>query len=176
MKIFAVVIYSTLLSSALSFAPLLAPSPPSSSSFAFTRYAPASTCQHMFGGSGEGMPAEDDPAEAAAMEAAAKQMGIPLDEYKLGMRARNRLMKDLDASRCKAGDTATVAVERDGHNPPKYLEVTITEAGKALGPDQVAKQLVSALKSAGEASKKARADAQMGMMKFITEEMKTAGK
>ena len=154
---------SALLSSVTAFAPqpLMASTP--------TRLG-------MFGGAGAGVPSEDDPEQVAAMEAAAKQMGVPLDEYKLGMKARARLMSQLDAARCQTGETATVAIERDAHNPPQHLVVTITEAGKALGAEQVGKKLVSALKDAAEASKKKRGEAQGDMMQFISQEMKISGK
>lgn len=126
----------------------------------------------MFSGAGEGMPNEDDPEELAKMEQAAKQLGMPLDEYKLGMSARNRMTKEIDETRVVGGDKATVAVERDGNNPPKYLEVYITEEGKALGKDVVQTKLVEALQESDEASKQARQAAQKNMMTFVSEEMK----
>lgn len=130
----------------------------------------------MFGGAGEGVPAEDDPEEQKKMEAAAKSMGMSVDEYKLGVAARIRLTNELNGARLVGGNKDKVAVERDGNNPPKHLEIVITDAGKALGKDGVSKELVSALKAASEASKKARTDAQKDMMQFISEEMKKMGK
>jgi hypothetical protein len=159
-------------SSASAFAPLLhhhQQSFVSASLLPFTRL-------DMFSGAGAGVPSEDDPAQEAAIEAAAKQLGMPVFEYKLSMRARAKLESLLDAARCVAGETGTVSIERDANNPPKYLEVTITEAGKALGADQVGKKLVAALKEAATASKAKRAQAQGDMMKFIADEMKSAGR
>ncbi|GKZ00066.1 hypothetical protein MPSEU_000960000 [Mayamaea pseudoterrestris] len=169
MKIHVALISSALAASVSAFAPQLLQQQQHLA-------ASSSTRLYMFGGAGAGVPSEDDPEEQQAMAAAAKQMGIPLDEYKLGMRARNKLMAQLDSARCQTGDAGTVAIERDAHNPPKHLEVTVTEAGKALGAEQVAKKLVVALKDAAAASKKKRAEAQQDMMKFISDEMKAAGK
>lgn len=174
MKIHTALLCSALVSSAGAFAPSLPHHALTQS--AATVPLPSATCLGMFGGAGAGVPSEDNPEELAAMEAAAKQMGIPLDEYKLGMKARARLVSQLDASRCVTGETSTVAIERDAHNPPKHLQVTITEAGKALGAEQVGQKLVAALKEAAAASKKKRAEAQADMMKYISEEMKAAGK
>ena len=145
----------------------------------FSVASPATTSQtasFMFGGAGEGVPAEDDPEEQKKMEAAAKSMGMSVDEYKLGVTARIRLTNELNGARLVGGNKDKVAVERDGNNPPRHLEIVITDAGKALGKDGVSKELVSALKAASEASKKARADAQKDMMQFISEEMKKMGK
>jgi hypothetical protein len=126
----------------------------------------------MFGGAGAGVPNEDNPEDLKQMEDAAKSMGMSLGEYKLGMGARTRLTEELDATRLTAGKVDTVLVERDGNNPPKFLEVTITDAGKALGKDAVSKELVAALKEASDDSRKARTDAQKNMMTYISEEMK----
>jgi hypothetical protein len=129
----------------------------------------------MFTGAGAGVPVEDDPEALLQMENTAKQMGMSLDEYKLGINARTRLTDKLDAVRLSAGDKDTVSIERDGHNPPKVLEVTITEAGKALGKDAVAKALCDALTKSSDDSKNERLDAQKDMMTFISEEMKKMG-
>ena len=129
----------------------------------------------MFTGAGEGVPSEDDPEALASMEASAKAMGMTLDEYKLGINARQRLTSSLDSARLVSGDVDTVSIERDGHNPPKYLEVTITEAGKALGKDEVSKKLIAAIKASSDESKVTRAEAQKDMMMFISEEMKKVG-
>jgi len=134
------------------------------------------TPQFMFGGAGEGVPSEDDPEALKQMEQAAKAMGMSVDEYKLGMKARTRLAKQLDDARVSGGDTDKVAIERDANNPPKHLEITITDAGKALGQEKVSSELVAALKSASEEARKIRMDAQKGMMQFIADEMKSMGK
>jgi hypothetical protein len=126
----------------------------------------------MFGGAGAGVPNEDNPEEMAQMEQAAKGMGMSLEEYKLGVGARMRLMKALDAARVETGDKATVSVERDGNNPPKLMEITITEAGKAMGKEAVSMELVKTLKEAADASRVARTDAQKEMMTYIGDEMK----
>jgi hypothetical protein len=135
----------------------------------------ALTQPNMFGGAGAGVPNEDNPEEMKQMEDAAKSMGMSLAEYKLGIGARARLMKELDASRVTSGNKDTVAVERDGNNPPKLLEITITEAGKAMGKDAVSAELVKSLSEASESSRKSRTDAQKNMMEYIGEEMKKIG-
>jgi len=150
---------------------------------AASAFAPASTVarkntltqQFMFGGAGAGMPSEDNPEEMKAMEDAAKQMGMSLEEYKLGMSARLRMTQQLDAIRVTGGSPEKVAVERCGNNPPKFLEVTITDAGKALGKDGVSSELVKALKVASDGSRLSRMEAQKGMMSYISEEMKKLG-
>jgi hypothetical protein len=106
------------------------------------------------------------------MEAAAKQLGMSLEEYKLGIAGRVRLTQELDAARVTGGSPDKVAVERDGNNPSKFFEITITDEGKALGQDNLSKELVKALKSAADASRRARVEAQRSMMTFIGEEMK----
>jgi hypothetical protein len=135
----------------------------------------ALTRPYMFGGAGAGVPNEDNPEEMKQMEDAAKQMGMSLDEYKLGIGARSRLMTELDGARVFSGNKDTVAVERDGNNPPKLLEITITEAGKALGKDAVSAELVKTLQEASESSRATRTTAQKNMMEYIGEEMKKIG-
>jgi hypothetical protein len=130
------------------------------------------TQHHMFGGAGAGVPNEDNPEELKQMEAAAKQMGMSLGEYKLGVSARMRLVQQLDAARVKGGSDATVSVERDGNNPPKYMVISITDAGKALGKDALSAELIKALKTASDASRVSRTNAQKEMMTYIGEEMK----
>jgi hypothetical protein len=135
----------------------------------------ALTRPYMFGGAGAGVPNEDNPEEMKQMEDAAKQMGMSLDEYKLGIGARARLMTELDGARISSGNKDTVAVERDGNNPPKLLEITITEAGKALGKDAVSAELVKSLQEASESSRASRTAAQKNMMEYIGDEMKKIG-
>ena len=130
---------------------------------------------NMFGGGGEGMATEDDPEAVAKMEQAAKSMGMSLEEYQLGIRSRKKLNEELCAMRIIKGDTATVSVSRDGNNPPQFMEITITDAGKELGPDAVSSALVTALKQAQESARAGRAEAQKKMMAFIGEEMKRIG-
>jgi hypothetical protein len=133
------------------------------------------TRPYMFGGAGAGVPNEDNPEEMKQMEDAAKSMGMTLAEYKLGVGARARLMTELDGARVFSGNKETVAVERDGNNPPKLLEITITEAGKALGKDAVSAELVKTLQEASESSRAARTAAQKNMMEYIGDEMKKIG-
>lgn len=146
-----------------------------SSATAFTVVQPSirtATQQYMFGGGGAAAPTEDDPEALAKMEAAAKQMGMSVEEYKLGISARMKLNENLSNMRVQGGDEATVFVERDGQNPPMFLEITITEAGKALGPETVSKELCAALKTSSELSRAGRAEAQKNMMQYIGDEMK----
>ena len=130
---------------------------------------------NMFSGAGEAAPKEDDEGKMAEMEKMAKAMGMSVDEYQLGMNARMRMEEDIKNLRVTGGDAATVIVERDGNSPPVHLVVTITEDGKALGKEKLEKELVSALKSASEQSKKGRDQAQNKMMQFIAESMKGMG-
>ena len=108
--------------------------------------ATTGTQLHMFGGGGEGVATEDDPEAVAKMEAAAKSMGMSLEEYQLGIRSRMKLNEELCSMRIQKGDTATVSVTRDGNNPPQFMEISITDAGKELGPEAVSSALVKALK------------------------------
>ena len=130
------------------------------------------TRQYMFGGAGAGVPNEDNPEEMKAMEQQAKQMGMSLEEYKLGVSARVRMVEQLNAIRVTAGSPDKVAIERDGNNPPKFMEITITDEGKALGKENVSQELVKALKTASDSSRSSRMEAQKTMMMFIQEEIK----
>lgn len=132
-----------------------------------------STQQFMFGGSGA--PTGETPEEAEQIEQAAKSMGMSVAEYRVGIQAREKLTSDLDAARVVAGSPDTVSLERDGHNPPRFFEISITEAGKAQGKEAVSKQLIEALKTGSVESRKARTDAQKNMMAYISEEMKKLG-
>ena len=85
-----------------------------------------------------------------------------------------RMEEDIRTLRVTGGDAATVTVERDGNSPPAHLVVTISEEGKALGKDKLEKEIVAALKSASDQSKKGREQAQNKMMQFIAESMKGA--
>ena len=130
------------------------------------------TKQYMFGGAGAGRPTEDNPEEMAQMEQAAKSMGMSVEEYAIAMNARKKLAETLDKTMVSAGKSDTVLIERDVNNPPKKFEVTITDAGKALGQEAVSKELVTALKKANEEARTGRPEAQKSMMAFITEELK----
>lgn len=123
----------------------------------------------MFGGAGAGSPTEDDldPEAEKGLEAAAASMGMSVDEYRLAMRAREQLVKSMDSKIVTAGDEATVYIERDVNNPPRKFDVTITEAGKALGPEAVSKKLVEALKKGSDGAAKGRQEAQQEMLKWV---------
>lgn len=125
-----------------------------------SRATVSQTARFMFGGAGAGVPSEDNPEELAAMEQAAKSMGMSIDEYKLGIGARLKLTEELDAVRLTAGNSDTVSISRCANNPPKFLEITITDAGKALGKEAVSKELVTALQKASDDSRESRTAAQ----------------
>ena len=122
------------------------------------------TQRTMFSGSGTGT-TDDDPEAQEQMEKAAKSMGMSVEEYKLGVKARVKLNNDLDSMRVTGG-SEDIKVERCGNNPPKFLEVTITEDGKAKGKDTVQKEIVAAMKKAGEDAKKGRTEAQKNMVRL----------
>jgi hypothetical protein len=121
----------------------------------------------MFGGAGAGAPAEDDPEAEEQMKKAAAAMGMSVAEYKLAIQARQQLENSMNSKIVTGGKADTVLVERDVNNPPKKFEIKITEAGKALGRDKLSTELVSALKTAQEASKKGRIEAQQEMLKWV---------
>lgn len=125
----------------------------------------------MFGGAGGVAPTEDDPEQRRLIEQGAAALGMSVDEYALGMKARQKFEADLAALRVSSG-SADVGVEMDGNSPPVHLIVTISDAGKAKGAEALSKELASAFKAANEKSKKGRTECQQNMMKFITENMK----
>ena len=132
-------------------------------------YSSLSTKRHMFGGAGAGTPTEDelDPQAEAGLEAAAASMGMSADEYRLAMRAREQLVKTMNSKIVTTGSADTVLVERDVNNPPKTFDVTITEAGKALGRDGMSKKLVEAMNKGSEAAAAGRQEAQQEMLKWV---------
>jgi hypothetical protein len=127
----------------------------------------ASTQLFMFGGAGAGTPAEDDEAGEEAMKNSAAAMGMPLGEYKLALQAKQYLVNAMDIKIVTGGKADTVMVERDVNNPPKNLEIKITPAGKAQGKETVSKDLVTALKSASDAARMGRQEAQQEMLKWV---------
>jgi len=160
---------STILVNTTAFSPVTTFNPTTDS-------AATTTQRYMFGGTGKGLPVEDDDEKIKQDTAIASAMGMSLEEYQLGMQARVKMEEDISAIRAKGGDAAKgVTVERDGNSPPKHLVVTITDEGKALGKAALEKELVKALGDATEESKKGREEAQKGMMQFIAEQMKTMG-
>jgi hypothetical protein len=130
------------------------------------------TSLSMFGGAGAGSPKEDNAEDMKSMEKTATAMGMSVDEYKVAMNARLKLAETLDGTMVTGGKAGTVLVERDVNNPPKKFEITITEAGKALGQEALSKELCAALKSASDSSKSGRQEAQQKMMAFITDQLK----
>ena len=162
-------------------------SSPSTVALAFGVVAPSTTThtrstatiRHMFGGAGAtGLDDEDqeqDPEKLAKMEAEAKAMGMPLQEYQVGIKARNRLMSELTEARLEHGDAGKIQIIRDANNPPKSLEIVITQAGKDLGKDVVSQELCTQLKAASDAARDKRTQAQKDMMVFVGDEMKRLG-
>jgi DNA-binding protein YbaB len=85
-----------------------------------------------------------------------------------------RMEEDINNLRVTGGDASKgVTVERCGNSPPKHLVINITEDGKAMGKAALESELVAALKSASEQSKKGREKAQQKMMQYIGEQMKS---
>jgi DNA-binding protein YbaB len=139
----------------------------------------SSTSRFMFGGSGVSPLEEDDdlnvavdPEKESQLEATAKAMGITVKEYKLILKSQETMQKALNSLRVSGGNSATVMVELDGNSPPKHLKVSVTEDGKALGKATLEKELVSALKQAGEAAKKGQADVMRQMQEDIAKAYK----
>jgi hypothetical protein len=145
------------------------------STIASPKLSTATTQLFMFGGAGAGVPSEDRPEEMKQMEDAAKQMGMSVEEYKLGMSARVRFTEALNKARVLGGNKDTVSVERDGNNPPTFIKVSITDTGKALGKEKLSTELVKALKTASDKSREARTEEQKRMMSYIGDEMKKIG-
>uniref|UniRef100_A0A7S1ZM99 Uncharacterized protein n=1 Tax=Trieres chinensis TaxID=1514140 RepID=A0A7S1ZM99_TRICV len=134
------------------------------------------TQRYMFSGAGAAAPKEDDPEAMAQLEKMASAMGMSVEEYQLGLRARVKMEESIDSLRVTGGDAEKgVTVERDGNTPSKHFVITITEDGKALGKEALEKELVAALKSTSDQAAKGRTAAQQNMMQFIAEEMKAMG-
>ena len=134
------------------------------------------THRHMFSGAGAAAPKEDDSEGLEQVEKMAKAMGMSVEEYQLGVRARMKMEESINDIRVTGGDKAKgVSVERDGNTPSKHFIITITDEGKALGKANLERELVAALKSANDQAAKGRSSSQQEMMQFIAEEMKTMG-
>ncbi|KAL7578471.1 hypothetical protein ACA910_011540 [Epithemia clementina (nom. ined.)] len=133
----------------------------------------------MFSGAGAGSALDDegemDPQALEQMKAQAAAMNMPLAEYQVGMKARDKLIQTLNNSRIAQGDASKIALERDANNPPKYLEITVTQAGQAMGADVVSTELCQLLKAGSDAARMQRTQAQRDMMVFVSEEMKRLG-
>lgn len=137
----------------------------------------SSTAHFMFGGSGVSPLEEDedlnvDPEKESQLEATAKAMGISVKEYKLILKSQENMQKALNALRVSGGNSGTVTVEMDGNSPPKYLKVSVTDDGKALGKAALEKEIVTALKQAGEAARKGQADVMKQMQEDIAKAYK----
>ena len=137
-----------------------------------TRQLSSLTHLGMFSGAGAGKPTEDNPEEQAQIDAAAKAMGMSTDEYMIAMNARKKMVETLDATMVTVGNADTVQIERDVNNPPKTLDIKITEAGKALGKDALSKEIAKNLKKASEDARTGRAEAQKNMMTYISDQLK----
>lgn len=134
------------------------------------------TSLSMFSGGALSIEEEEDDEKRSQIEQMAKAMGMTVEEYQLGIRARERMEKAINDLRVVGGDEANgVTVERDGNMPPRHLVVRVTDQGKAQGKATLEKLLVEALKSAGEKSKVGRDEAQKDMMKYISESYKKLG-
>jgi len=132
---------------------------------------------NMFGGGGA-LQEEDeiDEEQEAQIEQAASALGFSKDEYKLVIKMQQNLAKSVDSLRCKGGsDAKGVSVTMDGNSPPKFLEVEITDDGKALGKGEVESLLVTAIKDANEQARKGQAAAIQTMNQDIASEMKMMG-
>lgn len=126
----------------------------------------------MFGGGGDGALLEDDdPEKMKAMEDAAKSMGMSVGEYQLGIKARMKFEKEISDMRFSAGND-DIGLEVDGKSPAGFLEIKISEAGKAKGKDAISTELTAAFKTTSNNGRDGRAEAQKGMMKYIQEQMK----
>jgi hypothetical protein len=131
----------------------------------------------MFSGAGAGMPAEDNKDEQEAIQKAAASMGMTVEEYQLGMRARLRLTETLDTAKIVvSNDSKSITITRDANNPPKTFEVELTDEGKAAGADALSTSLCTLMKQGNEKSRESRTAAQKEMMTYIADEMKKMGK
>jgi len=129
----------------------------------------------MFGGAGA--LEEDDEyseEEEANIQAAARQLGFSPSEYKLVLRMQKNLADAVNTLRVTGGE-GDVTVTMDGNSPPKFLEVKITDEGKALGKAALEKTLLTAMKDANEQAKKGQQAAVTNMNADIAEEMKKMG-
>mmetsp|Transcript_16495 Transcript_16495/g.24342 ORF Transcript_16495/g.24342 Transcript_16495/m.24342 type:complete len:159 (-) Transcript_16495:1268-1744(-) len=129
------------------------------------------TQRSMFSGGGEGAVLEDDPEKLKQMEAAAKSMGMSVEEYQLGISARNRFTKEINDLRISTGDD-DIGLEVDGNSLPEHLVVKISEAGKAKGKEAISSELKVAFEKAAVEARAGRVKAQQNMMKFIQETAK----
>jgi len=132
---------------------------------------------NMFSGGALDVEEEEDEEKRTQIEQMSKAMGMSVEEYQLGMNARFRMEEAINNLRVVGGDVESlgVTVERDGNMPPRHLVVTVTESGKAKGKARLEKNIVQALKAAGDKSAAGRNEAQKDMMKYISDSMKKMG-
>ena len=126
----------------------------------------------MFSGGGAGAAKEDNPEEEENLAKTAAAMGMQLEEFKLVIAAQARFAEIKDNMIVSGGKSDSVFVERDINNPPKKFDITITAGGKAKGKENVAKELVAALKFASEEARKGREQAQEETRRFIFSQAK----
>ena len=94
----------------------------------------------MFSGGALEIEEEEDDEKRTQIEQMAKAMGMTVEEYQLGMNARERMEKAISDLRVVGGEESNgVTVERDGNMPPRHLVVTVTETGKAQGKEKLEK-------------------------------------
>jgi len=129
------------------------------------------TKQFMFGGDGGGDVGDEE--QEAQIEAAAKQMGFSVGEYKLVLKMQKQLADSVNIMRCTAGSDVKVTV--DGNSPPAFLEIEVSDATKSKGSAAIETAFISAFKEAAAESKKGQAEAVQKMNKDIAEEMKKMG-
>lgn len=152
---------------AFTIAPHTTSSSAVSSARSLSKPLASSTQLSMFGGAGAGAPTEDNPEEEDKMKQAASALGMPLEEYKMALKAQAKLASDMDSTMVQGGSADSVLVDRDINNPAKTLKVTISEAAKAKGKESLSKELVAALGKAKEDASKGRQQARTDMMKLI---------
>eukprot|EP00542_Grammatophora_oceanica_P012631 CAMPEP_0194046372 /NCGR_PEP_ID=MMETSP0009_2-20130614/21060_1 /TAXON_ID=210454 /ORGANISM="Grammatophora oceanica, Strain CCMP 410" /LENGTH=162 /DNA_ID=CAMNT_0038691633 /DNA_START=29 /DNA_END=517 /DNA_ORIENTATION=- len=125
----------------------------------------STTSQHMFGGSGSA-PNFDDPEEKEKYEKAAKAFGMSVDDYILAEKARMKITDDMANGRVSGGSD-DIGVETDLFAQHQFIDIKLTEDGKAKGAETVATELAAAFKSCTEEATKGRAKIQQGVMEYV---------
>mmetsp|Transcript_45651 Transcript_45651/g.53445 ORF Transcript_45651/g.53445 Transcript_45651/m.53445 type:complete len:175 (-) Transcript_45651:180-704(-) len=124
--------------------------------------------REMFGGSGA-PPAEEDPEADKETAAAAKAMGLSVEEFNLAGKIREQMIQDVAAIRAQGGsESGGVTVVVDGNQPAGYLKINVNDTGKALGKAGLEKAVLAALKEATEEGKKGFGDAMKEMSENIS--------
>lgn len=105
-----------------------------------------------------------------------KSMRISPEQYHLGIKARQKMESEIRSFRAIGGHlNKGVIVERDGLSPPIHLIITITRKGKSLGKTPLQNELILALKESSDGGKRARDNAHLKMLDFISAQIKTIG-